>query len=214
MLGLVVGVTSVVLLAACGQGVSNSVDARIETIANNITIVPQASDLPGGPPARNLTDADAAALQNAPDVATVTPAATATAIDRDQCHHAAVVDHHRHQRHLGPDQQPGLYKRGRSSTRPKYSSAARVVVLGPTVATTLYGQIAAAALGQTVWINHAPFQVIGVMQSYGQQLDKTAVMPLTTARRYIVGPGIGVGNALNQITVEAPNQAEVPAAMS
>ncbi|MFZ2115034.1 MAG: FtsX-like permease family protein [Pseudonocardiaceae bacterium] len=52
------------------------------------------------------------------------------------------------------------------------------------------------------------------MQSYGQQLDNTAVMPLSTARRYIVGPGIGVGNTLNQITVQAPTQADVPAAMN
>ncbi|MDQ1572564.1 MAG: hypothetical protein QOH44_123, partial [Actinomycetota bacterium] len=45
MLGLVIGVAAVVFLSACGLGVSNSVDARIETIANNITVVPQAADL-------------------------------------------------------------------------------------------------------------------------------------------------------------------------
>jgi putative ABC transport system permease protein len=45
MLGLVIGVAAVVFLSACGLGVSNSVDARIETIANNITVVPQASPM-------------------------------------------------------------------------------------------------------------------------------------------------------------------------
>jgi putative ABC transport system permease protein len=39
-------------------------------------------------------------------------------------------------------------------------------------------------------------------------------MPLTTARRYIVGHGIGIGNTLNQITVQAPQQARVPTAMA
>ncbi|MGH9205816.1 MAG: ABC transporter permease, partial [Acidimicrobiales bacterium] len=53
-----------------------------------------------------------------------------------------------------------------------------------------------------------------VMQSYGQQLDNTAVMPLTTARRYIFGFGSGVGNTLNSITIQAPQQTDVPAAMT
>jgi putative ABC transport system permease protein len=83
MLGLIIGVAAVVLLAACGQGVQNSVDARIEPVANNITIVPKTADIPGGPPAQNLTDADASALRGAPDIATVTPAVTGTSSDRD-----------------------------------------------------------------------------------------------------------------------------------
>jgi len=53
-----------------------------------------------------------------------------------------------------------------------------------------------------------------VMQSYGQQLDNTAVMPLRTARRYVVGYGVGIGNKLSQITLQAPQQAAVPAAMA
>jgi putative ABC transport system permease protein len=210
MLGLIIGVAAVVLLSACGQGVSNSVDARIETIANNITIVPQASDLPDGPPAQNLTDADAAALRNAPDVATVTPAATSTAsIDSDTATllSSTVIG----TSDIWAQTNNRDFRAGSFFDAAQYRSGARVVVLGPTVATTLFGG-SAAALDQTVQINHTPFQVIGVMQSYGQQLDKTAVMPLTTARRYILGPGIGVGNILNQITVQAPQQAQVPAA--
>ncbi len=212
MLGLVIGVASVVFLAACGQGVGNSVSARIETIANNITVVPQASDLPDGPPAKSLTDADAAALQNAPDVATVTPAATATAsiaTDTTTLLSGSVIG----TTNRWAQNNNREFKAGSFFDAAQSSSDARVVVLGPIVATTLFGHNAAAAIGQTVQINHGPFRVIGVMQSYGAQLDNTAVMPLSTARRYIVGPGIGVGNALKQITVEAPTQAQVPAAM-
>jgi putative ABC transport system permease protein len=50
------------------------------------------------------------------------------------------------------------------------------------------------------------------MASYGQQEDNTAVVPLSTARRYIVGAG--TGNTLNAITVQATRQAAVPAAMA
>jgi putative ABC transport system permease protein len=212
MLGLVIGVAAVVLLSACGEGVKNSVDARIETIANNITIVPQTSDLPDGPPAQSLTDADAAALHNAPDIATVTPAATSTASigsDTTTLLSSTIIG----TSDIWAQTNNRAFRAGSFFDAAQYSSSAKVAVLGPTVATTLFGG-PSAALGHTVQINHAPFRVIGVMQSYGQQLDKTAVMPLTTARRYIVGPGIGVGHALNQITVEAPQQTQVTAAMN
>ena len=76
MLGLIIGVTAVIVLFACGQGVQSSVDARIEPVANLITIVPQTINVPGGPPAQHLTDADAAALRNVPDIASVTPVIT------------------------------------------------------------------------------------------------------------------------------------------
>ena len=212
MLGLVIGVAAVVFLAACGQGVSNSVGARIETIANNITIVPQASDLPDGPPAQNLTDADADALQNGPDVATVTPAATATASVGSRTTtllSSTIIG----TSDIWAQTNNRDFRAGTFFDAAQYRSDARVVVLGPTVATTLFGG-PAAALGQTVQINHGSYRVIGVMQSYGQQLDKTAVMPLTTARKYLVGPGIGVGHTLNQITVQATQQTAVPAAMN
>jgi putative ABC transport system permease protein len=81
--------------------------------------------------------------------------------------------------------------------------------VGPTVANTLFAD-PAAALNQTVQINHVPFRVIGVLASYGQQEDNTAVVPLGTARRYIVG----TGNTLNGITAQATQQATVPAAMT
>src|SRR5947209_20173598 len=72
MLSLIIGVSAVILLVAGGYGVKNSVNARVETMANEIGIVPTTAGIPGGPPARNLPDADASALQDAPDVATVT----------------------------------------------------------------------------------------------------------------------------------------------
>jgi putative ABC transport system permease protein len=222
MMGLIIGVSAVILLTACGQGVQNSVDVRIEPVANNITIVPKAADIPGGPPAQSLTDADIAALRNAPDIATVTPAVTSAAAGGGpstgtliQTHTTAFLA-----ANIIGTTESWATTNNRDVTAGSFfdaaqaRSAARVVVLGPTVATTLFGHDTAAALDQTVQINHAPFKVIGVMQSYGQQLDNTAVMPLTTARRYVVGYGIGIGDKLNQITVQAPQQAAVPAAMA
>ncbi|MDT7718913.1 MAG: putative transport system permease protein [Pseudonocardiales bacterium] len=213
MLSLIIGVSAMILLVACGYGVKNSVNARVETMANEIGIVPTTAGIPGGPPARNLTDADASALQDAPDVATVTPSIyssgiviasgtvkliSATTVGTTEIWAAT---HNR------------VLTAGSFFDQAQGRRAARVAVVGPTVASTLFGE-PPAALNQTVQINHVPFQVIGVMASYGQQEDNTAVVPLGTARRYIVGYGMGTGNALNAIIVQATQQAAVPAAMA
>jgi putative ABC transport system permease protein len=88
-------------------------------------------------------------------------------------------------------------------------STARVVVLGPTVASGLFGD-PHAALRQPVRIDHQTFQVIGVMQAAGEPGDNDAVMPLDTARRYVFGGG----DKLNQITVQVNEASQVPAAES
>ncbi|HWF27981.1 MAG TPA: ABC transporter permease [Mycobacterium sp.] len=225
MLGLIIGVSAVVLLSACGQGVKNSVDARIEPVANNITIVSQAEAVPGGPPAQNLTDADAAALQGAPDIATVTPVVTsATAPATGSVPGAGTLIETNTVQFLSANiigtTDIWATTNNRNLTVGSFfdaaqaRSAARVVVLGPTVARTLFGD-PAAALNQTVQIGHETFRVTGVMASYGQQLDNTAVMPLSTARRYVFGYGTGsTSNQLDQIVVQAPQQADVPAAIA
>jgi putative ABC transport system permease protein len=88
------------------------------------------------------------------------------------------------------------------------STSARVVVVGPLVATTLFGNDPVTALNRTVRIHQQTFRIIGVMQPYGEEADKSAIMPLNTARRYVVGGG----DALNQIIVQAAGVATVPAA--
>ena len=225
MLGLIIGVSAVVLLSACGQGVKNSVDARIEPVANNITIVSQAEAVPGGPPAQNLIDADAAALQGAPDIATVTPVVTsATTPATGSVPGAGTLIETNTVQFLSANiigtTDIWATTNNRNLTAGSFfdaaqaRSAARVVVLGPTVARTLFGD-PAAALSQTVQIGHETFRVTGVMASYGQQLDNTAVMPLSTARRYVFGYGTGsTSNQLDQIVVQAPQQADVPAAIA
>jgi putative ABC transport system permease protein len=222
MLGLIIGVSAVVLLSACGRGVQNSVDVRIEPVANNITIVSQAEAVPNGPPAQPLTDADAAALQSAPDVASIAPAVTGSptpgatssgtliATNTAQDLTANIVG--------TTDNWAATNNRNITAgvffDDAQVREAAKVAVVGPTVARTLFGQ-GSAAIGQTVQINHAPFRVIGVLASYGQQLDNTAVMPLNTARRYVFGYGEGsTTHQLHQITAEATQQANVPAAMA
>ena len=56
--------------------VQKSIDARVEPLADLITIVPTSGDVSGGVPPKNLSDTDVAMLQKAPDVVAVTPVVT------------------------------------------------------------------------------------------------------------------------------------------
>ena len=222
MLGLIIGVSAVILLSACGLGVKNSVDARIEPVANNITIVSQAVAVPNSPPAQPLTDADADALKREPDIASIAPAVTGSPTPGATTTGTLIATNTLQDltANIIGSTENWATTNNRNLTVGTFfddsqaREAARVAVLGPTVARTLFGQ-SSAALSQTVQIDHVPFRVIGVMASYGQQLDNTAVMPLNTARRYVFGYGMGsTTHQLNQITAQATQRANVPAAMA
>jgi putative ABC transport system permease protein len=213
MFSLVIGVSAVILLIACGYGVKNAVNERVETVANIIAIVPASADIPGAPPARNLTDADADALENAPAVATVTPSIASSGIVITAGTVKFLSGNTIGTTENWPVTNNRILTAGSFFDQTQAREAARVTVLGPAIGRALFDD-PAAALNQTVQINHVPFRVIGVMASYGQQQDNTAVLPLDTARRYIVGYGQGSGNSLNLITVQAPRQTDVPAAMA
>jgi putative ABC transport system permease protein len=211
MLGLVIGVSAVILLVAIGNGVQKSIDARIAPLASLITIVPTTGTVPGGPAPRNLTDADVAALEKAPDIAAVTPEVNGpslikTAIAGSTAQLLGTV--------VGStDQWPDVNARdiqaGSIFDQAQARSAARVVVLGPTIVTTLFGGDSTAALGSRVQINRQTFKVIGVLQPAGLPADNAAIMPLNTARDYVFGHG----DALNQATVHALSVAAVPSAV-
>jgi putative ABC transport system permease protein len=206
MLGIIIGVAAVIFLVAIGNGVQSSVNAKIQPLANLITIVPSTGNVPGGGPPKDLIDDDVTALQKqVPDAAAVIPAATGQALaetDTTQFRASVIGTTDRWMEVSNRDLQVGSF-----FDASQVHSVARVVVIGSTVATTLFGD-AGASLSQTVRVNHQVFRVIGVMQSIGEPGDNDVVMPLDTARRFVFGGG----DKLNQIIVQASPVTAVPAA--
>jgi putative ABC transport system permease protein len=210
MLGLIIGVSSVILLVAVGDGVQKSIDARIEPLAHLITIVPTAGNVAKGVPPRNLTDADVEALQKAPDIVAVTPEVTGTSLIKTVSVHTTaqsqgtVVGSTDHWLEVNSrDMETGSF-----FDEAQVRAAARVVVLGPTTVTNLFDGDPAAALRSTIQINRQTFKVIGVMLPVGLPADDEVVMPLSTARSYVFGHG----DIVNAATVQAASVAAVPAA--
>lgn len=209
MLGIIIGVASVILLVALGNGVQTSVNERVQPLANLITVVPTTGNVPGGTAPKDLIDGDVVALQDPalrPLIANVIPVTNGKALAETEALRYRTTVVGSTDRWLEVNNQD--MAAGSFFTDAQVRTAARVVVLGPSVANYLFGTDPAAALDHTVRINHQTFRVIGVMQSVGEPGDSVAVMPLNTARRYIFGGG----DKLNQIIVQATEANAVPAA--
>ncbi|HSZ31651.1 MAG TPA: ABC transporter permease [Pseudonocardiaceae bacterium] len=209
MLGIIIGVSSVILLVAIGNGVQSSVNEKIQPLANLITVVPSVGNVPGGAPPKDLIDADVAALQDpglSRDIAAVIPATTGKALTETDAFRFRATVVGSTDRWLEVNNQD--MAAGSFFDEAQVRSTARVVVLGPSVASYLFGDAPAAGLNHMVRINQQTFRVIGVMQSIGEPGDSVAIMPLNTARRYIFGGG----DKVNQIIVQAAQAAAVPAA--
>jgi putative ABC transport system permease protein len=209
MLGIIIGVSAVILLVAVGDGVRFAVNASVEPLANLITVVQVTGNVPGGTTPKDLIDADVVALRKrdqAPNIASATPvvtgktmAETDTAKSRTSVNGSTALWFKVHNRKL---------QAGSFFDEAQMNSAARVVVLGPSVVERLFGGDPAIALNKTIRLNQQSFKVIGVMKSVGDPDDNIAIMPLKSARRYLFGGG----HKVNEILVQATGAASVPIA--
>jgi len=187
MLGLIIGVAAVILLTAFGQGVAGSVNSAVSTVANSITVVPKLSAIPGGPPAEPLTDEDAKAIAKLSNVAQLVPVVNGSTTGAAGQQSTAVTASTPGAQYLsatvtGTTANYLAVKQAKLAAGAFFSQAqgnngAKVAVLGPLVATALYGPDPTAAIGKPLRIDHANFTVIGVLQSYGASGDGVIVMP-------------------------------------
>lgn len=193
MLGIIIGVGSVVLMLAVGQGVQASVSASIATMGSHLFIVLSGSSTAGGVrmgggTVPTLTDSDASAIKDLPEVAAVAPLYPST---------AQVIYGANNWTTMIAGTTPDIFTvrewpvvSGNEFTDTDVRSASRVILLGQTIARQLFGY--EDPIGKTVRVKNSPFLVIGVLSPKGQSLDgrdqdDTALVPLTTAQHQLFG---------------------------
>jgi len=217
VLGLMIGVGSVIVLIAVGTGSSAAVEKQIDALGSNVLLVTSGPTLGGlrraVPTAgTELTMADAQALQNqfeAPDVASVSPV-----VDAGSATLAYGGTTYSPSSFVGTTPSYAAARsytvaEGAWFTSAQESDHSRVLVIGPTVAGELFpGQ---DPVGQTVQVNGTNFQVIGVTASKGSNgttnQDDVAIAPLTAVEDTLTGYG-----QVNQIVVQARSRQQLDAA--
>jgi putative ABC transport system permease protein len=187
-LGIVIGVTAVIVLVGLGQGMKAGFNKSFGALATAVTVDKVQGSIPGGGAAKELRDSDVIALRDksaAPDIATVIPQRTGNSVMRYGSGNtfSAKVSGSTTE-YLTVNNREIVV--GRMFTENEARTNARVVLLGPNPTATLFNGDAGKALGSEVRIDRSNFTVIGVLKSDGYA-DDIALMPLGTARAYLMG---------------------------
>ncbi len=186
-LGVMIGVLAVVLAMAVGNGAKASVEDTISQLGSNMALVFPQPDTDDGGPGRGvgkLTERDARAIERSlPGVIAIAPqlrASVQLSIPAKRVSTGGIAVTQGYGEVTNSDAELG-----RMITEADVQSAARVIVLGPTVATKLFGDL--DPIGQEVRVDKVPFRVIGVLAAKGSSLgndnDDLALVPLTTGRQ-------------------------------
>ncbi len=196
ILGIVIGIGSVIALISLGQATQQSVQNQIQSLgANLLTVQPGAQrtgavrgEAGGG---QTLTREDAEAIETSPRITTirlVSPelsrrAQVTTGGSNTNTQIVGVTA-------VYPEAHNLTMATGNFITDRDVARVARVAVIGPQVAADLFGE-GAVPLGQSIRINSQTFTIIGITTSKGGSgffnQDDIVFVPLTTAQKILFG---------------------------
>jgi putative ABC transport system permease protein len=220
LLGISIGVSSVIVLVAVGHGSAVSVQKQIEGLGTNLLTVQSGGGLFGRRASTAstftfMTQKDVAALQDrnaAPDIKSVTPVVSASSVTVSNGAASVTPDTVDGTTASYAEVRKTPVTKGTFLTATDVKNHARVVVIGTTIAQDVFG--GGDALGQKLKLNGVDYTVEGVLRSKGsngfQDQDSIVLLPLTTAQDYLVGHS----GQLNQILIEANSPSTVSAAES
>ncbi|SCG35856.1 ABC transporter permease [Micromonospora halophytica] len=185
MLGVIIGVASVVLLVAIGTGTKQKVEQQVEGLGSNLLlVVPGRIEVGTAPVVSPLTLKDVDAVSRVvgdPDRVAVTIASGATARAGNRSDFTTVQG----VLETTPTVFTRSLARGRYLTGADVDTSRRVAVLGDSVARALFPD--REPLGQQVTLAGVRFRVIGVFTPLGQSLgvdrDDEVHVPVTAAQR-------------------------------
>jgi macrolide transport system ATP-binding/permease protein len=193
ILGILIGVAAVIAMLAIGQGAKESIEKQLSSLGSNLLMV-----RPGSPKVHGVamemgsmtrfTLSDVAAIGKlTDDVKRVSPSVTGRGqlVYRNKNWNTQVegvgVDYAEIRNSSPPV--------GRFFTDEEVRRRDKVVLLGPTVASQLFGD--ENPVGESIKINLTNFKVLGVLPSKGgnsfHDQDDTVIIPITTAMYRVFG---------------------------
>jgi putative ABC transport system permease protein len=204
MLGVVIGVASVVALVGVGQGTTSNITSSLESLGTNLlTVLPTTQEADGS---TSLSLDDATAIDDLDSVAAVAPeVSTSLSVSAgDESTDTTIV---------GTTTAYATVRaydvwQGTFLTEVSVDRDLRVAVLGASTAETL--GLDADDLGTEISVGGIPFQLIGILQPKGgasfQDPDDQVIVPVGTVQKYFVG-----GDSVRSIGVSVAPTADMAA---
>src|SRR5437660_7752040 len=172
MLGIIIGVSAVIIMVSIGQGAQASVQAQIESMGTNLLFVSAGAQNVGGVRSgtgdsgtNTLTVEDLDAIKReVPSVSMVTPAVNSRGqLVAGNMNWNTSIQGVSEQY---PDIRTWTVQSGDFLTDSDVRTAARVLVIGKTIADNMFA--GGDPIGQTIRVQNLPFRVVGVMVRKGQ----------------------------------------------
>ncbi len=199
-LGIIIGVSAVIIMLSVGEGAKSKISKDISSMGSNLLMVMSGSSTSGGvrlgggtQPTLKMKDSEAI-LNNCPSVLDVAP----------------VVSGVKQIIYSNQNWSTGVYgitpsylsinlweiENGRAIYKEDLNNSSKIALLGSTVTTNLFGDL--DPIGKTIRIEGVPFKVAGILKSkgqsgMGQDRDDTILIPITTAQKKLFGsefPGV------------------------
>jgi len=219
MLGIVIGVAAVIATAAIGSGAKQRIQEQIASIGSNVIIILPGSLTSSGlrmgtGNAVTLSESDARELSSqCPDIALAVPTVRGGAqVVYGNANWATIIS----------GTTPGYLQirelsvaDGAPFTQQDVDGTNKVALLGKTVVANLFGDL--DPVGQSIRIKNVPFLVVGVLSPKGQSptgqdQDDIILLPISTAKRKVIGIKSANADAVDSITIEAKSGDQIQAA--
>lgn len=207
MLGIIIGVASVMVMMSIGEGAKAAIEKQINAAGTSVlTLQPgnmnRGGRNQGGGSGRPFAEADVAAMADLPFVESASGilSGQANAVSEEanwttniQGGNAAYFEVNNWK-----------VEEGRAFTEQEAQGGAAVVVIGKTAATNLFPD--GNVVGQRIRVNSVPVEIIGVLESkgqggggMGQDRDDTMIGPLSMVRNRITGGNRWVSRHVSRI---------------
>jgi putative ABC transport system permease protein len=198
-LGIVIGISSVIVMLSIGQGAQSSIESSIESIGSNLITVSNGAQRGFGTVVRTERgSAKSLKLSDAEAISAQINNVLAVAPEVDGRYQVAAKGNNTNTEIIGTTSAYTIVKSiamesGDFISDQNDKSTAKVAVLGPTTRDDIFGEDAedSAVIGQTIKINKMEFRVIGITvakggSGFGSQDDRIYI-PLSTAQKYLSG---------------------------
>jgi len=194
MLGIIIGVASVITMLAIGQGSKKSIQDQIASMGSNMLFVMPANMRSGGVQQGNstsqrLTVADVTAIRTGCDaVIAVSPEVRSSSQAVYGNSNWPTTIYGGNEDYLGIKSWEVVS--GRNLTAEEARGSSKVCLIGRTVADELFGE-GVDPTGETIRFKKIPFKIIGVLKekgqnSFGQDQDDVLIAPYTTVQKRIL----------------------------
>ena len=209
VLGITIGIASVIILIAVGKGSSDAVQESIDALGSDtltVTASPGASILGGATTNVSLEEEDVEALEDterAPAIKSASPVVSASSTELVYGSSSYEPGEFIGTTPSYAEAHSYTVEAGSFFTKAQVTERARVAVIGPEVASELFA--GTSAVGKTMQVNGVNFEVIGVTKSKGSSgtgsQDNGVLAPITAVEDTLSGYG-----ELSQIAVQATSK--------